>query len=72
MWWLGLFLILFNDPLFPMSLEKPDLAYAGFSAFGTVTFVTSLLFYFIVQLDLMRIQGEGGLHVFLDPHVTAE
>jgi hypothetical protein len=28
--------------------------------------------YFIVQLDLMRIQGEGGLHFFLDPHVAAE
>ena len=71
-WWLGLFLLLFNDPLFPLSLEKPSIAYAGFAAFGTVTFVTSLLMYFIVQLDLMRIQGEGGLHFFLDPHVAAE
>jgi len=71
-WWLGLFLILFNDPLFPMALDKPNIAYSGFAAFGTVTFVTSLMFYFIVQLDLMRMQGEGGLHFFLDPHVAAE
>jgi hypothetical protein len=71
-WWLGLFLILFNDPLFPLALDKPDIAFAGFAAFSTVTFVTSLLFYFVVQLDLMRMQGEGGLHFFLDPHVAAE
>lgn len=59
-WWLGLFLILFNDPLFPLSIDSPTIELAGFTAFSTVTFMASLLTYWLVQFDLARLQAERG------------
>jgi hypothetical protein len=71
-WWLCLFLTLYNDPTFLLYLQHPTIELAGFSAFGTVTFLTSLLFFWLVQLDLMRLQGENGLFFHLEPELQTK
>lgn len=71
-WWLCLFLTLYNDPTFLLYLQHPTIELAGFSAFGTVTFLTSLLFFWLVQLDLMRLQGENGLFFHLEPDLQTK
>ena len=60
-WWLGLLLIFFNDPLFPLEVEHPSIVTSGWTAFCTVSFLASLLMFWLVMFDIARLQGEGGL-----------
>jgi hypothetical protein len=69
-WFLGLFSILFNDPLFALAVDNPTIELAGFNAFCVVTFLAALLTFWLVQFDLARIQGEGGLSFEIDPART--
>lgn len=60
-WWLGALLIFFNDPLFPVEIESPSIVTSGWTAFCTVTFLASLLMFWLVMFDIARLQGEGGV-----------
>lgn len=59
-WWLGLGLIWFNDPFFVLTINNPSIVTSGWVAFCTVTFLASLLMFWLVMFDLSRLQGEGG------------
>jgi Wnt-binding factor required for Wnt secretion len=59
-WWLSFLLIWYNDPFFAITLLQPNIAAAGFTAVSTVTFLAALLFYWLVQFDLSRLQGLAG------------
>ena len=69
-WWLGFFCIFFNNPFLIIEMEEPSLILAGFNAFCVITFLTSLLTYWLVQFDLARMQGEQGFEFHIDPSFT--
>lgn len=53
-WWLSLGLIFFNEPMFVISLQSPNLAYAGWYAVCAVTFLCGLLMFWLVSFDRAR------------------
>lgn len=69
-WWLGLFSIFFNNPFLILEIENPSIVLAGFNAFCVVTFLTSLLCYWLVLVDTSRLQAENGFDYHIDPSST--
>jgi hypothetical protein len=65
-WWLSLLLIPFNDPLFALQIFIPTVAASVFSGLMTVTFLATLLFFWLVHFHVAALQAEGGVHWELD------
>lgn len=62
-WLLSFLLIWFNDPLYYINYAvRPSFGVSAFSALCTVSFITLLLLYWLVQLHLAVLQPDGTLH----------